>query len=401
MRFAKVAVFNSTLLALFAIIQGLTWDGRIYWVRPANVSGSWSAGGPFLSHNHLAAYLNMGLGLALGLLLHGNQRDILRGNSTKLWTAYAAGIIAVAVVTSHSRSGFLGLLAASLFLAFFLRSRLIRLGFGLAVILLVIGLLLALLGGSTSYSSRLATILDLGDEGYLARLELWRGAIRAWWARPIWGSGFGVFPVAVIPYLTQSRGVFFARAENEYVDLLVEGGAVGFLLVLAFLAGVGGLARRAILSLPGGQERGLVVGAGFGLIALSVQSVADFAAHIPAVGVFAVVLCGLIAHLGRSGRTNHEEPSVRSSRGLVWLGCVLVSAVLVAHAIRDARIESQLTQTGLPQPGTYMPTVGTVETMNLGLEEWRDVLQDALQRRPTGPKDMFALVWFTWQCTGG
>ena len=137
--------------ALFAIVQGLTWNGRIYWVRPAHVStNSWSVGGPFLSHSHLAAYLNMGLGLALGLLLQGNWRDFLRRDSTKLWTAYAAAIIAVGVIGSHSRSGFLGLLAASLLLACFLRRRLIPLGFGLAVVLVMIGLCLALLGGSSS-----------------------------------------------------------------------------------------------------------------------------------------------------------------------------------------------------------------------------------------------------------
>jgi O-antigen ligase/tetratricopeptide (TPR) repeat protein len=431
-RFARVVVFNAALLALFAIVQGLTWNGRIYWVRPAHASihSSWSAGGPFLSHSHLAAYLNMGLGLALGLLLHGNWRDFLRRDSTKLWTAYAAAIIAVGVIASHSRSGFLGLLVASLLLACFLRRRLIQLGFGLAVILVVIGLFLALLAGSSSYGSRLATILDLGDEGYLARLEVWRGALRAWWARPVWGSGFGVFPVAITPYLRHSKLVFFTRAENEYVDMLVEGGAVGFLLALAFLAGVGGLARRAILSLPGGRERGLVVGAGFGLIALSVQSFADFGPHVPAVGVLAVVLCGLIARQARAGGMCPEEQIVRSSHlrpkdqaaskrekgnriaqrpelprsvdasagwrlalgpagragwlaaELAWLGSVLVSAVLVGHAIRDARIENVLTGAGLPQPGTYMPTVGTIETMSWGLDEWRDALQDALRRRP-------------------
>jgi O-antigen ligase/tetratricopeptide (TPR) repeat protein len=432
MRLARVVVFNAALLALFAIVQGLTWNGHIYWLRPAHASinNAWSAGGPFLSHNHLAAYLNMGLGLALGLLLHANWRDFLRRDSTKLWTAYAVAIIAAGVITSHSRSGFLGLLAASLVLAGFLRKRLIQLGFGLAVILVMIGLVLALVAGSSSYGSRVATILDLGNEGYLARLEVWRGALQAWWARPVWGSGFGVFPVAITPYLKHSKSVFFARAENEYVDMLVEGGAIGFVLALAFLAAIGVLARRAILGLPVGRERGLVVGAGFGLIALSVQSFADFGPHVPAVGVLAVVLCGLIARLGRAGGTSQEEKSVSSARflpqdqaaskraarnriaqrpelrgsldpsagerlalgrvgragwiaaELAWLGSVLVSAVLVGHAIRDARIENRLTGAGLPQPGTYMPTVGTIETLIWGLDEWHNALQDALRRRP-------------------
>ena len=315
LRFARVVVFNAALLSLFAIVQGLTWNGRIYWVRPAHVSTtSWSAGGPFLSHSHLAAYLNMGLGLALGLLLQGNWRDFLRRDSTKLWTAYAAAIIAVGVIGSHSRSGFLGLLAASFLLACSLRRRLIPLGFGLAVVLVMIGLCLALLGGSSSFGSRLATILDVGNEGYLSRLEVWRRALQAWWARPFWGSGFGVFPVAIIPYLRHRSPVFFARAENEYVDMLVEGGAIGFMLVLAFLAGIGGLARRAIRDLPSGPERGLVGGAVFGLIALSVQSCADFAPHVPAVGVLAVVLCGLIARQGRAAGMNREEHAIDSSR---------------------------------------------------------------------------------------
>ncbi len=125
-RFARVVVFNSVSLALFSIIQALTWNGQIYWSRPVMAASAFSVGGPFLSHNHLAAYLNMGLGLALGLLLCGNSREILRRDSLKLWTAHGAGLIAICVVTSHSRSGFLGLLAACLVFVICLRGRLHR-----------------------------------------------------------------------------------------------------------------------------------------------------------------------------------------------------------------------------------------------------------------------------------
>ena len=82
--------------------------------------------------------------------------------------------------------------------------------------------------------------------------------------------------------------------------MLVEGGAIGFMLVTRFSRGN----RRACPSgdsrSSSGPERGLVGGAVFGLIALSVQSCADFAPHVPAVGVLAVVLCGLIARHGRA-----------------------------------------------------------------------------------------------------
>ncbi len=384
-RFANVVVFNSVLLALFAIIQALTWNGRVYWVRPATVASPWSVGGPFLCHSHLAAYLNLGLGLALGLLLRGNSRDLLRRDSTNLWTALAAGIIAFGVVTSQSRSGFLGLLAASLALALFLRSRLLRMTPGLAVVLVIAGLFLALLGGSASYASRLSTIVDLGDQGYQARLEVWRGAIQAWWARPVWGAGLGVFPVAVTPYLECEHTGFFARAENEYFDMLVEGGAVGFLLILAFMVGMAGLARRAVQDARGRRERGFIAGAGFGLIALAIQSFADFGAHIPAVGVTAVVLCGMIARLARIERRNNVESFGTTAwlpSKLAWLGSVLVAAILIGHGLRDAWIEDRLAGVGLPLPGTLMATVGTMERSTWGLDEWRDALQDAVRRRP-------------------
>jgi O-antigen ligase/tetratricopeptide (TPR) repeat protein len=413
-RFARVVVLNAALLALFAIVQGLTWNGRIYWVRPAHASmNSWSAGGPFLNHSHLAAYLNMGLGLALGLLLQGSGRDFLRRGSAKPWIAFAAAIIAVGVIGSHSRSGFLGLLTASVFFACFLRRRLITLGFGLVVVLAISGLCLALLGGSSNFGSRLASILDVGNEGYLTRLEIWRGALRAWWARPCWGSGFGVFPVAIIPFLRHSnKWVFFARAENEYIDLLVEGGAIGFVLALTFLAGIGVLGRRTIRHLSGEQKRGLVEGAAFGLIALSVQSCADFAPHVPAVGILAVVLCGLIARQARFVGMGPEEQASQPSTTrwlstkLRWLVPVALSVFLVSHAVRDAWIENRLDRAGLPTPGTYMTTVGTLETATglhqsrdvprigiltdaatfepatRGLDEYRMALDDVLRRRP-------------------
>jgi O-antigen ligase len=430
-RFATVVVFNAALLALFSIIQALTWNGQIYWVRPVMVASGWSAGGPFLSHNHLAAYLNMGLGLAVGLLLCGDWRDILRRDSSKLWTAYATVIIAVGVITSNSRSGFLGLLAGTFLLALVLRSRLLKMGFGLPVVLVMIGVFLVLLGGPSSFVARLATILDFGDEGYQARVEVWRGALRAWWTRPVWGAGLGTFPTAVIPFLTRNRTVFFARAENEYVDLLVEAGAVGLLMALAFIVGVAGLARRAYVGARSDRERGLILGTGFGLVALLVQSSADFGPHIPAVGVMAVVLCGVIARMGRTALAkesrgqidlpcavpaaqlnphqtiedgNARRPRSPSRRDAVaavtsvgartgrnrwmapelrWLGSVLLAEILVVHGIRDATIEYKLAAVGLPLPGTHMPTAGTLETAIWGLDDWRDALQDAVRRRPS------------------
>ena len=287
-------------------------------------------GGPFLSHNHLAAYLNMGLGLALGLLLCGNSREILRRDSLKLWTAHGAGLIAICVVTSHSRSGFLGLLAACLVFVICLRP-VSPMGVGLAGLMMIAGLCLALVGSYSSYTAAV-TILDLGDQGYQARLGVWQVRIRAWWERPVWGSGLGAFPVAITPHLTRELTVCFA-AENEYVDMFVEGGVVGVLLVLTFMVSIGGPGPACVRGSLGKRHRGFVAGAGFGLVALAVQSCADFGSHIPAVGVTAVVLAALIARLGRTGGVKQPALAVTGA-GQSWQ---VTSNVIVNSGIASCR----------------------------------------------------------------
>src|SRR5579883_1337695 len=416
--FARIIVINAALLALFAIVQSLTWNGCIYWVRPAPVSSPWSVGGPFMSHNHLAAYLNMGLGLALGSLLSESPRDWLRRDSRKMGAAYAAATITAGLVACHSRSGFLGLLVAGLVLILCWRRRPAASWTGLAVVLVTAALYLAILAPTSSFGARLATILDPGDEGYRTRLEVWRGAIRAWWERPVWGSGFGNFPIAVTPYLIRNRPVFFARAENEYLDLLVEGGALGLLLGLAFVAAIGRLAHRAIRRTSGHceRDRGFAWGCLFGLIALSVQSLADFGPHVPAVGVMAITLCGQLAAMAQAGGSSCDIPPTRPGSFLVpiripgirgpgdrpsqqlaspdvavagaslptnpaglgrigrlgatlaWLGSIWLAGVLLAQGVRYARVENQLTAVGLPIPGTYLPTIGANEGPSWDLE---------------------------------
>ena len=396
---SNVIVVNSVVLSLFSIVQALSWNGRIYWIRPAYAASGWSVGGPFLSHNHLAAYLNLGLGLAIGVLLSGNVRELFGRDSTKLWAAYAAAIIALGTVTSHSRSGFLGALGAGCLCILFLRGRLRQVGFGFALILIIVCGCLAILGSSTAAGARLATILDLGDQGYLARLEVWRGALRAWSMRPLFGFGLGTFPVAVTPFLTHDRSVFFARAENEYVDMLVEGGVVGLFLVLAWMVGIGKLVARVFRE-GSHRERTFVAGVGFGLMALAIQSGGDFAPHIPAVGVPALILCGLVVGLGsaaRQGAAPEQRRTVSSRSAQVeerawrvrwllanpgWMGSMLIAAVLIHHGAREAWIEYRLNTVGLPAPGTLMATVGTLETASWELDDWRDALREAVRLRP-------------------
>src|SRR5208337_4390915 len=207
---------------------------------------------------------------------------------------------------SQSRGGFLAMTSATLTLLVGLLMRSgrltawIRLAATVAVILAMSALLLLVLGNSLPYQERLATILD--PEGYSIRFSIWAGALRAWREHPFWGSGLGSFAAATAPHFDRDHGVVFARSENEYFDLLTEGGLLGLGLGLAFLVGIGRRAFQALVAAPSARDRGAVVGAIFGLLALAFHSLSDFGPHVPGVGVPALILAGYLVRLGLESR---------------------------------------------------------------------------------------------------
>src|SRR5262245_12031726 len=96
-------------LAIFALIQHFTWNGKLYWLRPNTVSTS--AFGPFVNHNHFAGYLELLIPLPIGLIITRAVRQ-----ETRLLYGFAAAAMGIALVASLSRGGMIGLAAALVFL---------------------------------------------------------------------------------------------------------------------------------------------------------------------------------------------------------------------------------------------------------------------------------------------
>ena len=188
---------SSTLMALNSLIQMLTWNGKIYWIRPSP-SGSV---GPFVSHSHLAAYLNLGLGFVVAALLAPEAGAGGVRLQSRLWTSYAAGILVIGIVASQSRSG-CSMVVALLVLVAVLRPRGDNSVGGLAGVGLLAVLLLVALGESSAYKDRMATMLASG--AYQDRLRLWGDALCvAGLADP--GMGLGKFPIVMSRFAHHRR----------------------------------------------------------------------------------------------------------------------------------------------------------------------------------------------------
>src|SRR5262249_39732783 len=118
-RLCVVCVANGSLLALFALVQFFTSPhDTVYWTY--NTLGQ--VYGPFICRNHFAFYLNLCIGLGLGLLLSfggvGRRGGWLEGvrqalsRPQVLWVGAALALMLASVAFSLSRGGLLSLLGA-------------------------------------------------------------------------------------------------------------------------------------------------------------------------------------------------------------------------------------------------------------------------------------------------
>ena len=382
-RFGLMTVVNSCLLSVFSMVQWLTWNGKIYRLRLSpHPDLAWYAGGPFICHNHLAAYLNIGFGFSVGLILATFKGDPLfgRDRGQRLWPVLIAGVVLTGLVVSHSRGGLLAALASMVLL---LATQRFRLGWSaLAFVFLALAAVLALMAtGSDTPWARLATLSTATKD---VRWEVWRVAFKAWVQRPCLGYGLGSFGSAVSPFTDKEAHAIYQRAENQYFDLLVEGGVVGLALGLTAIGFTIINGRRAIERTRVVYERLFVIGGFFGGIGLLLHWMTDFSFHIPGVAVSVVVLSALLCRLGlEHGGSWALELRWWPLRFLaVVVAPLLLCAMILVPATRNARVEVALWRAGLPLPDTLAPTPALPNHTPGDLREQIETYDYALSLRP-------------------
>jgi len=90
----------------------------------------------------------------------------------------------------------------------------------------------------------------------------------------------------------------YNEAHNDYVQLLVEGGLVTFLLVVVAIVGVTRAVRARLAANDDGTEaRWLRMGASTGLVAIGLQSLVEFSLQMPGNAVLFVVLLALALYV--------------------------------------------------------------------------------------------------------
>ncbi len=276
-------------LAMFALIQYFTWNGKFYWVRPNTSSAS--PFGPFVNHNNFAGYMEMLIPIPVALITTRAVRS-----EVKLFYAFSAALMGLALVTSLSRGGMIALAAEMIFITVWSsRARgkdgvyggaMSRNRFALVKKAGAVGAIsLAILAGiiwigPDQIVGRIANSGDKGDTFYVSRGWIWKDTLSMIAANPILGVGLGAYETAY-PIYSHSNGTLRVEfAHNDYLQILADGGILGGVIAVAFLA----LFARAFargLNAPDPLVRGIALGGGAGIFALLVHSMMDFNLQIP------------------------------------------------------------------------------------------------------------------------
>jgi O-antigen ligase len=278
-------------VALFAIVQSLTSNGKIYWVHELQ-HGGWIYG-PYANHNHYAGLMEMLVPIPLVLCL----THYVRGNRRAL-VAFIAVLMASTIFLSGSRGGMFAFLCQMLFLGVLLgKKKSARTALAAGVIMLiVIGFLTWLTSGGSAID-RLASVQNdtKAELSGGVRLTIDRDSLKMFAKKPVLGWGLGIFPIVYPQFGSFFTDRFVNQAHDDYVQLLAETGALGFLTMVWFLALVYREGVRKLRHWTSDVNGAVALAALLGCTGILIHSFVDFNLQIPANAALFYVLCTIAA----------------------------------------------------------------------------------------------------------
>ena len=303
------SIFGSAV-ALFAICQNWNSALRMPWLHPPGTEGL--IFGTYMNHDHYAGLMEMltplALVLSLSKLVHGGQR-ILAG--------CGAVIMAGSLVLSLSRGGAISLFA-ELALLFWMTSKVQKAALARSRMLFLVAAILAFI----AFIGSPAMWRGLGHLHDVVRLDILKDSLRMFARKPIFGWGLGTFQ-NVYPAFRSFYTVFFINAaHNDYVQVLVETGLVGFCCVAWFITIV---YRNGLRFSRNGDREWLGVIRTASLVGCSgilVHSLLDFNLQVPANAALFYVFCALAAGLPVKGGDLDLQPHSDLQAGVLRLDTI-------------------------------------------------------------------------------
>jgi O-antigen ligase len=311
-------------MAIFALVQHFTWDGRFYWLRPTLATSPF---GPFANHNHFAGYMELLIPLPIALVIAREGRGEIR-----LLYLFAAAMMGVAAVASLSRGGMISIAAGMMFIAL-LGVRLRRekqlsrvtMFFSQAVVMIAIMSVIAagiFWIGADPVIKRVtqghaASSASAGETFRSSRGWIWRDTFSMVRANPILGVGLGAYETAFPIYSESDGSLRVPQAHNEYLQVAADAGIVGVLLALWFIVAIFRTVSRGVRSRDP-LLAGLALGSGGGIFAMLVHSMFDYNLQIPSNALLFLLLVAVASNVAAAvpnEKLAREQASRRGAEG--------------------------------------------------------------------------------------
>src|SRR5271163_1627371 len=211
-RLALIFSVYGAALAGFALLQGISSNGKLYWIRQPRMGG-WIYG-PYVNHNHYAGLMEMLVPIPLIVSL-----TRLAPAKVRAVAAATAAVMVGTIFLSGSRGGMLAIFAELVILAALLvkQKRGLRTAIGIGVFLAIVVGLLVWIGGA-ELSQRIATAgpghSELASD---IRTYINRDGLRMFLKKPVLGWGLGTFPIVYPEFRTFYTNFFVNEAHNDYL----------------------------------------------------------------------------------------------------------------------------------------------------------------------------------------
>jgi O-antigen ligase len=202
--------------------------------------------------------------------------------------------MAAGLLGSLSRSGLGGAVTGLVFFALISRRRVTARRAGLAIVGL--GLALAIASAYADMGALSARFLggSISDD-LSGRLSIWRQTwpvVHDFWP---FGAGVGAYQLVMVPYQTMSLFFSISHADNEFLQILAEGG-----LLLAFPVAMALAAGWLIVAKRLREEHTPIfwvrAGAAAGIVSLATQNMVEMTLRVPANAVLFAILAAIAIH---------------------------------------------------------------------------------------------------------
>jgi O-antigen ligase len=284
-KLALILSVYGAAIAVFALLQGISPNGKLYWMRQPRMGG-WIYG-PYVNHNHYAGLMEMLVPIPLIVSLTRMAAPKVRAVA-----AASAAVMVGTIFLSGSRGGMLAIMAELIILSALLvkQKRGLRTAIGIGVFLAIIVSLLVWVGG-VQLSERIASVgpghTELSGD---IRADINRDGLRMFLKRPIMGWGLGGFPIVYPEFRTFYTNFFINEAHDDYLQLLVEMGLLGFGTMVWFLVTLYRRGVKKIGNWPGDVSGAMTMMCLLGMSGILVHSFVDFNLQIPANAAFFYVM---------------------------------------------------------------------------------------------------------------